>query len=269
MDKYVKYMTGFKKEDDFPFNCPQCNRNTLFLRPENWLVSQTVASQIEMDKDYADYNDIEYVFHTIYECCNPSCKEKVFVTGKGFVDLEPDFNNDEYDSNWVDLFVPRMIQPIVSFFEIPSKTPKKVAFSVKEAFDVVFHSTDFASNKMRTALEYLLTCNGIELKDKKGGYLKLHTRIEKIPENNILYKFAEDLLAIKWIGNAGSHGDKEEKITLDIIMSEFLIMKNILEELYGKHNELRATIKQINSLKRPPTFWEKTLEEWENLNSKS
>lgn len=266
MDKYIRYISGFLKEEIFPFDCPECNRHSLFLKPDLWFENQTVASKKEMEKEYADYENFIKHFHAVYECCNKECGEKVFVAGVGILDLEHNDGNEPNEPEIIELYIPKFVQPSVNFFEMPVKTPNTVKESIKNAFEVVFYSRDFAANKMRTALEHLLTFNDIEIKDKKGSHLNLHARIEKIHTTNALYKFKDELLAIKWIGNAGSHGGREERISLDIILSQFKIMENILKEIYGDNKNLREIISKINKLRRPPTFWEKALGEWDKSN---
>ncbi len=58
------------------------------------------------------------------------------------------------------------------------------------------------------------------------------------------------LLAIKWLGNAGSHG--HGKITIDDVMDSYELTEHILAEIFEpKIKKLKAIAKKINRKKGP------------------
>jgi hypothetical protein len=87
-----------------------------------------------------------------------------------------------------------------------------------------------------------------ETKNGKKLFLNLHKRIDLIPAK---YQNLKDYcLAIKWLGNAGSHSDK--KITLDDVMDAYEIMEEVLKELIEKKQEhIKKLVKTINRKKGP------------------
>ncbi len=61
--------------------------------------------------------------------------------------------------------------------------------------------------------------------------------------------YKEFLLAIKWLGNAGSHPDI---ITTDDVMDTYEIMEHVLENIYeNKEKNIRKIAKRINKRKGP------------------
>jgi len=58
------------------------------------------------------------------------------------------------------------------------------------------------------------------------------------------------ILAIKWLGNAGSHGHAE--VTMDDVMDAYELTEHILEEIYEpKLKKLKAIAKKVNKKKGP------------------
>ncbi|UBI32352.1 DUF4145 domain-containing protein (plasmid) [Acinetobacter variabilis] len=81
---------------------------------------------------------------------------------------------------------------------------------------------------------------------------KLHLRIEQdVPTHVILSPYKDYLMAIKWLGNSGSH-DLEE-ITLQDIMDVYEIMEFVLRNLYGNVQNTLQKAQLINQKKGPLT----------------
>ena len=74
-------------------------------------------------------------------------------------------------------------------------------------------------------------------------------RLLSLPANWAPKEVAEHLLAIKWIGNSGSHvGELSQKDLLD----GFELVEYALEKLYSKNEErLNQMTKEINKRKGP------------------
>lgn len=87
--------------------------------------------------------------------------------------------------------------------------------------------------------------------NKKNGkliFLNLHSRINLLPEK--YGELKELLLAIKWLGNAGSHADSP--ISIDDVMDAYQLIDHVLQELYvQKGKKAKALAKLINKKKGP------------------
>ena len=83
----------------------------------------------------------------------------------------------------------------------------------------------------------------------KRRFVSLHERISLLPA-----KFAhlKDLIvAIKWLGNAGSHDDGTD-VTLDDVMDSYELTEHILQEVYApKLTKLHKLAKKVNKKKGP------------------
>lgn len=84
-------------------------------------------------------------------------------------------------------------------------------------------------------------------KKRKLRLLNLHERVVLFSLRN--KDIANHLLAVKWIGNTGSHvGD----VTRDDVFDDFQIINYVLDELFLKRSEVVSKLtKQINKAKKP------------------
>ena len=103
-------------------------------------------------------------------------------------------------------FRPMFFEPHLVFFEIPEECPDEVAAPLRQSFRLFFASPSAAANSVRIAIEELLTQLGVKRFTNSGGkrrVMSLHGRIGLLPSK---YAKLKDLfLAVKWLGNVGSH----------------------------------------------------------------
>lgn len=84
-------------------------------------------------------------------------------------------------------------------------------------------------------------------RNKKRVKLSLHNRIEEFKKKSSA--LADLLMAIKWLGNAGSH---ITAITSNDILDAYEMMEHLLAEIYDPPaKNLAKLAKQINQSKRP------------------
>jgi len=198
---------------------------------------------------------IEYVYSCLFVCTNDQCKEVVSCSGIGSVDaIMYEDENGELNQDYDDSFRPRFFEPHLVLIDIPEKCPKSVAAPLKESFRLFFAVPSAASNNVRIAIEKLLT----ELKVKRFNrvqgklrFISLHQRVDLLPPK---YANLKDLiLAIKWLGNAGSHGNNgKDAISMDDVMDSYELMEHILGEIYApKTKKLVSLAKKVNKKKGP------------------
>ena len=81
---------------------------------------------------------------------------------------------------------------------------------------------------------------------KKRVKINLHNRIDKLAKQHSELK--ELLLAIKWIGNEGSHPEKS--LTKNNVIDLYEILEHVLSELFeNKSKSILAKAKKINKAK--------------------
>lgn len=134
-----------------------------------------------------------------------------------------------------DIFFPKYFYPTLSFFNIPNGTPEDIKSTIIEAFSLTPNSPSAAANKIRVAVEILATEFGVLSKRPNGSFIPLDQRIRNITDHgNRLYEHKDLMLAIKYIGNAGSH--EEDVISLDELFDSFQIIEELLKSLYAEKN---------------------------------
>ncbi len=80
------------------------------------------------------------------------------------------------------------------------------------------------------------------------NFRPLHKRIERFKIKNP--EQAESLMAIKWIGNSGSH--TSTSLTKDDILDSFEILEYVTTKLYETDTKrITQLTKQINKKKKP------------------
>jgi hypothetical protein len=184
-------------------------------------------------------------------CTNPKCQEVVVSTGKGGVNVVGQTITPEghIDTQYDDIFKPVFFHPPLHIFRIPEDTPKNIKQAIISSFSLAFNNHSAAANQIRIALECLLThlkVKRFETIRGKRKRLNLHKRIELLPAK--YKKIKEVCLAIKWLGNAGSHCD--DKMSFDDVFDGYDMLSFVLEELYdNKHEHVKKLAKRINEKK--------------------
>ncbi|MEV5441271.1 DUF4145 domain-containing protein [Streptomyces sp. NPDC052644] len=145
-------------------------------------------------------------FHAVLNCGNRSC-DLVRVVGDW--GLSSGFGEDgaAYD----DYLIPKFFAPALPLIESHDLCPGPVQDRIDMAAKIIFVDPSSAANRLRAATEALMDDQGIPRKHLQGGSiadLALHRRIGKFKVAKPQYADAADLLlAVKWIGNVGSHDD--------------------------------------------------------------
>ena len=149
---------------------------------------------------------INGLFQTQLLCSESSCKSHYLAMGNYRLDQlsrrQP--NGAEYQ----EILVLLAAQPSFPISDrLPGETPDLVHERIKEAAKVIWLDPNAAGNRLRLAVEELLTDQGIAKYGPKGttDYIKTDVRIKKFEE--VQPEAAELLFAVKWLGNEGSHGD--------------------------------------------------------------
>ncbi|MCC6246009.1 MAG: DUF4145 domain-containing protein [Gemmatimonadaceae bacterium] len=124
---------------------------------------------------------------------------------------------------------------------------------VNRSFSLYWSDAKACGNAIRCAVEELLTAQRVNKsagKPKPGKHrqmLSLHKRIELFAKAKP--DLGDKLLAIKWIGNAGSHVDPLKK---DDLLDAYEIMAFVLDELYVQRSvHVGALVRAINRNKGP------------------
>jgi hypothetical protein len=174
---------------------------------------------------------VEYSFTAWAQCANLKCKQKCAISGRG--GIAPEYTNDEGDWDWEDYFTPLNCHPMPDMISIPENCPTDIADELKSAFRVYWDNPSACAGRIRVALEHLMNHLGVPKRKKKAGGgmagLTLHSRIDVFASNEPV--IGNQLMALKWLGNAGSHDGKVAKADL---LDAFEILEHVLSEILEK-----------------------------------
>ena len=251
MDRKL-YKLPFRHEHIPRWACPTCGKGTLNLIKDSFKSFETASSKKYRGSQDWDPLEIEYVYSCLLVCLNEYCKEVITNSGEGFVDVDVEYDDNGHPEHKLyDFYRPKYFHPHLKLFSLPKNAPKDVVEEINQSFELIFCNPPSASNHIRIALENLLTHMKVKRFENRNGkkiFLTLHRRIDLIPTKYKTLK--EYCLALKWLGNAGSHSSK--KITLDDVFDAYEIMDEVLRELFEeKPKHIKKLVKTINKIKGP------------------
>ncbi len=242
----------FRKSANPQWVCPTCSKGVLKIEADSFRFEETRDSKRAHSHEAWDPEWIDYVYSCSLICSNDNCKEMVSSSGEGFVVM--DYYYDEQgipEQEWETYFRPKYFFPHLKLFQYPPDITEQVAKELDASFELFFCSPSSAANHVRISLENLLTALKIKrfnTKAKRRLYLNLHQRIELLPKKH--ENLQELLLAIKWLGNAGSHST--QSITKDDVMDAYEIMDEVLGVVFPQQKRsARSIAKEINKKKGP------------------
>jgi hypothetical protein len=191
------------------------------------------------------------VFCCLLRCGHHGCGEPLAVSGRYDV-LVCDDPPDHYEEAFA--YRPTSITPAPPLIQIPRDCPRDVKNEVESAFPLYWFDPGSCLNRIRNAIELVLNDMGIKRygTKKNGGRsrLALDTRINiLLGKRPSLGDLCDRLLAVKHLGNAGSHpGDVRQ----DDVLDGFDILEHILLERYeNSAGQLAQMVKEINRRKGP------------------
>jgi hypothetical protein len=192
-------------------------------------------------------------FSVLGECENPECGQKMHGTGdytvayaKKSVSDEPWQDPQPEYSEYYQLShlypAPRLIQP-------PKSAPGEVQEGLLRAARVLLADAGLAGTALRASVERFLTSEGISAVDSSGRFRNAHVRIQEWGATDVGRKSVANLfLAIKWLGNAGTHEDS------DLTILEVLEGADVLDEAFHRvytGPDIDARAQSINSARGP------------------
>lgn len=245
----------FTLDDGVTYLCPTCSDFTLQLQPKKFHSEETSGTKkMQASDDYYEPEFYSFIFSAIFICKNSKCKESVVCLGDGYIDFDENIDPyGNYDRSYFNVYVPKVFMPTIHFFNIPENCPKNVKQPLIEAFSLTLKSPSSAANKVRAAIENLLTEFGVPdttEKDGKKSFLSLHNRIEKAKEYQpTLGQLEKIFLAIKYLGNAGSHA--LSNISTDDVFNAYDFINHILDEIYLPKQNLHDLAQKIIDQKGP------------------
>lgn len=186
------------------FDCPYCAKSK--LAPQRKadrklvMINGLSSEHRKYHETSSDGDETEiHTFALALECSNPECRMVTIVVGR--LDAYPDYSADlrrEYDT----IITPRFFYPPVAVVPMPGYIPKDIREELQRSFALYFADPASAANPLRSAIECFLDVTDT-IKERGGKSLTLHARLKEFKKENA--GIAELLVAVKWLGNDGSH----------------------------------------------------------------
>jgi len=192
-------------------------------------------------------------FIGLLKCSNTKCAEIVSIIGKMNVIEGHEYNEelDRMDYIGHQMLTPLQFYPTLNIFLINKDVPNKISDVILSAFSLYWVDLSSCANKIRVVAELIMDDKKVPkkyiIKKKRYGY-SLHQRIEFFKKTNS--EEADLLMAIKWIGNSGSH--EIYNITSDDILDGFEILELVTTKLYETDSKRIKTLsRNINKRRKP------------------
>lgn len=220
-----------------PLPCPKCEYGVLESIEERYHSSETLDSL----KNNEFYNNGIVYPESNYLCtehlkCN-KCSDIVIASYERIEDVR----NTDAEGNEISIRTSIFYYPAPPIIKTPSSCPENIQSQLKTSFILYWVDIASCANKIRTAIERLL--NHLNIPSKTT----LHARIVAFQKANP--KVGDYLLAIKWIGNAGSHDSTLDKKS---VLDAYELLEYSLELLFNEREQnLNDISKRINTAKGP------------------
>ena len=248
-----KYWKSFKfKKGAFPtINCPTCDKGILAPIKGTFHEFETRWSRTAQNDPNNPYVGSEYKFSVMLQCKDLKCKEIVVCAGNASEGPEYEqLENGQWELVSQKEHIPVYFLPSLKIIPIKKNYPENLVRELTASFTHFFSDLTSCANKIRICIEILMD----EFKVKKTYMMKgkrkhstLHYRIQEYGKKNP--EISNYLLAIKWIGNSGSHYDT---LKVDDILDAYEIFDYCLNKIYDTYTkELKKITKEINKKKAP------------------
>lgn len=227
-----KISGAFFKDMQVEWPCPECGQKTLQIITESFVLNDTLDTSRNSSEIWFEPEMHVSIFSCMARCTRNQCGEVVACTGKSGWEQQgwdQETLNDEY-YQW---FKPKTFFPALHPFELSEKCPEEITEPLQASFSIFLMQPGAAANLIRVSVERMLTAMGIAERNDKGKRIILHNRLGMLPA---LYEsFSEHLMAIKFLGNAGSH--TYDDVNTKDIEDAFEIMEYVVNDLFSGRKE--------------------------------
>ncbi|TGE23570.1 DUF4145 domain-containing protein [Hymenobacter metallicola] len=242
----------FSKDHTINIGCRFCNTGRLTADSNKVVDEETSSSKRHQVMPYANQDEYEGKFSILFRCNNAKCREIHLASGDViFEEMRSydEYSHEETFDGYDKQYYPRFFHPSIDIFTIDSNLPNNISEEIRKSFSLYFTDTNAAANRIRVAIEHLLSVLKIPTHNKAGNRHTLHNRITLLEKKQ--KNLSANLFAIKWIGNSGSH---MENLSKPDIIDAYEIVEHIINELFIRKNKIlhvRTIAKEINTKKGP------------------
>lgn len=236
-DDLIPFVSEFSAKHIPRVPCPFCERSIV------------AAGKPQFDEDFETVADRrheawepEWVrgrFLVPYPC--GACGGVTRALGRYRVDVDDDSDwNGPID--YIQVLAVEVFSPALSLVNTPEKTPDDIVEVLKAAALAWPALPGSAANLFRQAVESILTHQDIPLRGgPKNSRLSLDDRLKLFRKQD--GTAADLLLAVKWIGNEGSHASV---VSATEVLTAAQLLERSLTHLYEERDDLVAKAARVN-----------------------
>lgn len=205
--------------------------------PKSLAAYETVESKRARGEEGWDPDWITVVFAAWLKCTDARCGQEVAISGRGGPE---GFFDPEEGMSWQDEYRPLMAIPMPDMIELPIRCPTAVADELRACFRAFWSDPSSSANHLRSALERLLDDIGVKKQTRSKGKtmtLSLHQRIAEFQKGEPV--LGGHLLAIKLLGNTGSHGSGVDQAD---VLDALEIVEHSLAEIVTQRSKRIASL---------------------------
>lgn len=202
----LKFADPFPKKKWPAISCQKCGFGQVQVIPGKLELFESYESiKLKEEKDLEwDPEWISGLFLAQLRCSDLDCQTLYLATGsyRGDVPNKKKASDPDYQE------LLTLISSVPAFpitDRLPSGTPEEIHQRINDAAAIIWRSPSAAGNRLRLAIEELLTYLNIPSNKPTGGRLTTQDRIDIYKANGGADQ--EFIEAVKWLGNQGSHGD--------------------------------------------------------------
>lgn len=250
-------------ECDFNLQCSACSGGVLKVKKGTVNKRETNASKAYYDFTGEVYEDESSRFCLLLECKN--CEEIFCVAGTVSLkeyrgDCGSEACYDEYieflqkgiedlSRHYHSYYSIKFIDPQIDIFKIQEQVPDEIKNNLLRSFSLFWGDKEASANKVRAVLELLMDHFEISKTDinKKGKEYKLslNSRLNLFRSHEHYGYLVEKLIAIKFLGNAGSH---MQPVTKEDLLDAYEIIEYVLEECFQRQERAKSLIEKSRNL---------------------
>lgn len=236
-----KISRAFFKNMQVEWPCPACGQKTLQILRESFTLNDTLDTRVNSHEIWFEPEMHSSVFSCMASCSRAQCGEVVACVGNS--GWEHQGWDEESPDEYYQWYTPVSFFPSLHPFGLPVQCPEEIAKPIEASFSIFLMQPGAAANLIRISVERMLTAMGVAERTENDRRISLHNRLKMLPELYAL--FFEPLMAIKFLGNAGSHTYDEVK-TSDI-EDAFEIMEYVVNDLFsGRKESIEVLTKRLS-----------------------
>jgi hypothetical protein len=226
-------------------HCRTCGEG--YVSWEKPVTARTEQSMKDMDCPGWEPEWITGTMHVIGHCDYSECKQRVIGVGKFRVDYATSALGSEHQGvPYSEFYKVEYFNPPLPLLSLPEAVPQDVRNAIDRAAPIIFVDPSSAATVLRSSIELFLTDWGIPAYDSSNRRITLHKRIELWKAATENQQVGEQLLAVKWIGNSGSH--EGEPLSVRAVVDGLEFMDAAFNELMVAP-ELKERVRAVNEAK--------------------